>query len=141
MELQPLVGTACAHCKTKILVDVDGKNCSRCGLAIHRRCAREHKTECAGRPMVTASAHDYDEQPPLVWKPSLIAMVAAGVFALMLGLGMLVSSPPEPRPGEQPYATSKTKVALAWTAVVGGVALAAGGYLYERSRQSAAARR
>jgi F0F1-type ATP synthase membrane subunit c/vacuolar-type H+-ATPase subunit K len=141
MELQPIVGSACAHCKKNILVDVDGKNCLRCGLAIHRRCAKHHRAECAGRPVLAAVAHDYDEVPPLQWTTRLIAILSAGAFLTALGLGALLASPPEPPPGVEARPPSTVRLAMGWGGLLVGLAVLGGGYAWERGRQTSAARR
>jgi hypothetical protein len=141
MELQPIVGASCAHCKDKILVDLDGKNCKQCGLAVHRRCSKAHKGECTGTPAITHVTRDYDEVPEFAWTPRVIAMMAIAAFVFALGLGMLTASGPEPRPGEEAPKPSSTRVAMEWLAVVAGLGGIAGAYAFERSRQSDAAKK
>jgi hypothetical protein len=141
MELQPIVGASCAQCKDKILVDLDGKNCKQCGLAVHRRCSKDHKAACTGKPALAHVERDYDEEPEFEWTPRVIAMMAIAAFVFALGLGMLTASPPEPRPGEEAPKPSSTRVALEWAAVVVGLGGIAGAYAMERSRQTAAARK
>lgn len=128
MEFQPIVGTACAHCKHRILVDVDGKNCKRCGLAIHRRCAKAHKAECAQRPMVQPSVHDYGEVPPLEWTPRLVALLAVAAFILAFGIGMLSAAPEGASEGR--------RTMWGWALIVVGILIAATGYVIERARQA-----
>ncbi len=135
MDLQPIVGAECAHCKDKILVDLDGRNCTRCGLAVHRRCSKAHKAGCAGKPVLAQTTHDYDETAGFRWTPRVIAMMAAATFVFALGVGMLTAAPPEVRPGQEAPKPSPTRVALEWTAVLAGLAGAAGTYVFERSRQ------
>ncbi len=141
MELQPIVGASCAHCKGKILVDLDGKNCKQCGLAVHRRCSKSHRGECAGKPAVSHQDRDYDEVPDFEWTPRVIAMMAIAAFLFALGLGMLTASGPELRPGEEAAKPSNTRVALEWAAVLVGLGGVAGAFAWERARQTAAARR
>jgi len=140
MELQPIVGAACAQCKEKILVDLDGRNCSQCGLAVHRQCSKAHRGECAGKPALAEVTHDYDEVPPFEWTPRVIALMAIAAFVLSLGLGMLTASPPATLPGAEPVKPSTTRVALEWVAVAAGLAGMGGAYAFERSRQTALAR-
>lgn len=140
MELQPIVGAACAHCKEKIFVDLDGKNCSTCGLAVHRKCSKAHRGQCAGKPALAEVTHDYDEVPPFQWTPRAIALMAIAAFVLALGLGMLTAASPEPRAGEEPVKPSTTRVVLEWVAVAAGLAGLGGAYAFERSRQTALAR-
>lgn len=135
MELQPLVGASCAHCLTKILVDVDGKNCKRCGLAIHRKCSKDHRATCTNKPQVAAVEHDYDETAPFEWTPRLVTMLAIGAFILGLGLSMLTATPPDAPAGEAPAAMSTRTIALGWSAVLGGLALGVAGVVWERGRQ------
>jgi hypothetical protein len=139
MQLQPIVGSACAHCRKTILVDIDGKNCSRCGLAIHRRCGKPHRGECANRPVLatTASAAEYGEVPPLEWTRPLVASLGVGAFVLAQGIGRLMFTPaPDVRPGESAPPTTTTQLVLTWGAVVLGLVLIAAGYIVERARQS-----
>src|SRR5947209_13059306 len=126
MDLQPVVGAACAHCHNKIMVDIDGKNCQRCGLAVHRKCSKAHRAECSGKPAVQSVTHDYDESAPLVWNARIVTLLAIGAFILGIGLSMLSTSGPEAVPGEEPPPPSRTHTILEWAAVLGGLAVMAG---------------
>lgn len=139
MQLQPIVGSACAHCQQRILVDVDGKNCPRCGLAIHRRCSKGHRTECIQRPALPSVRHDYDEVPPLQWTTRLVVTLATGAFLLAMGLGALVGGPSEPSNGDGSVTRSALGQILGWGGLVAGLVVTAGGYYWERARQSARA--
>lgn len=140
MELQPIVGAECAHCKEKIFVDLDGKNCTHCGLAVHRKCSKAHRGECVGKPVIAEVAHDYDEVPAFDWTPRVIAMMAIAAFVCALGLGMLTASPPAMPAGVEAPKPSTVRVVLEWAAVVVGLAGIGGAYAFERSQQTARAR-
>jgi hypothetical protein len=137
MDLQPIVGNPCAHCKERILVDTDGKNCPRCGLAIHRRHAKAHRAECADKPMVARVARDYDEVPPLVFTRRLVALLCTGAFLLAMGLAWLTTAEPEPYAGESVQQPPRPRIAMTWRAIGVGLATLIGGYAYERHRQNA----
>ncbi len=139
MELEPIVGAACAACQSKILVDTDGKNCKRCGLAIHRGCGKDHRPKCTGTAVVESVRHDYDEVASVAWTRRLTAFVAVGVFAIAFGGGSWFSaansdSPPTVGSPSAGSARRPTPV-YAWVGIVAGACIAAGGYAWERKRQ------
>jgi hypothetical protein len=135
MELQPVVGSACAHCQKKILVAVDGRNCPRCGLALHRACAGAHRGECAGRPMLERAQRDYDEVAPLQWTARLIALLSLGAFLVAMGLGALLAAPPEVAFGQAPPPPSTLRLVLGWGGLAAGLLVLGAGYAWERARQ------
>jgi hypothetical protein len=134
MEFQSIVGSDCAHCHVRILVDADGKNCKRCGLALHRRCSKSHRDECSRKAAVTKEAHDYDEVASVEWTPRLVIALALAAFLGMFGLAMYVMPPAETVPG-QPAVMNKPRIAIASTLIAAGIVLAAGGWMFERSKQ------
>ena len=133
MDLQPIVSAPCAHCKEQILVNVDGKNCPQCGLAIHRRHAKAHRAECANKPMVERVARDYDEVSPFVFTRSLVAFLCISAFLLAFGASWLLAQEPE-----EP---SRNHVALTWGAMGAGLVSLVGGFVYERKQQKAVTQR
>lgn len=118
MQLQPIVGTPCAVCDKRILVDSDGKNCKRCGAAVHRDCGKEHKEKCSHKPAVSQEAHDWDDAGTKRWTPTLLGPLAAGAALAMVGVGR--------------WSSSGDAGGLTLGLVLGGLALAAGGFVLDR---------
>jgi hypothetical protein len=141
MEFQPIVGSACANCHQRILVDLDGKNCKRCGLAVHRRCGKAHRAACANRPALSTVAHDYDEVRPLEWTTRLVVLLSLGAFVLAFGVGMVVKSAPGTDPAGATTAAPNKRVPIGWSLAGAGIVIAAAGYAWERSQQTRRARR
>lgn len=136
LELQPIVGAACAHCRERILVDSDGRNCKRCGLALHRGdCGRAHKSECKGPEAARAVAtHDYDEALPLEFTWPVIIAFALPAFAGGFGLQRLLASPE----GEVAAAAS-ARVNQGIGAIVLAALAAVCVYFWAKGRQRASA--
>lgn len=134
IELQPIVGAECAHCHERILVDTDGRNCKRCGVAVHRgECSKSHKGSCKGEAAAAAKAvtrHDYDEAAPLVFTPPVIAAFALPAFLAGFGVQRLLTAPE----GEAAAAAS-TRVGLGAGSLFVAALAFAGAYFWAAGRQ------
>lgn len=42
-ERRLIVGCACALCADTIAMEIEGKHCAKCGVAIHKRCGAKHR--------------------------------------------------------------------------------------------------
>lgn len=42
-ERKLIVGCACAVCADTIAMEIEGKHCTKCGVALHRRCGAKHR--------------------------------------------------------------------------------------------------
>lgn len=118
MQLQPIVGAECAVCDKRILVDADGKNCKRCGKAVHRECGKAHKEKCSGQAAV-AQRHDWDETEGRSWTPRVVLPLCVGALMTAAGAARLFNG-----------GTSSPAMALVGV----GLAVAVGGYVLESRR-------